>query len=82
VGAKERTCTLCKRILELSEIKKEVTLPDLFGYSKPKTTFSFDDYYLLFSEIFSHRISMIITYYSLIESYKRRKSLSQKEEKK
>jgi len=33
---KKRTCTLCKRILELSEIKKDVTLPDLFGYSKPK----------------------------------------------
>jgi hypothetical protein len=33
---KKRTCTLCKRVLELTEIKKDVTLPDIFGYSKPK----------------------------------------------
>jgi len=33
---KKRTCTLCKRILELSDIKKDVPLPDIFGYSKPK----------------------------------------------
>jgi len=33
---KKRTCTLCKRVLELNEIKKDVPLPDIFGYSKPK----------------------------------------------
>jgi len=33
---KKRTCTLCKRILDLNDIRKDVQLPDLFGFTKPK----------------------------------------------
>jgi len=33
---KKRTCTLCKRVVEVSEVRKNVELPDVFGHTKPK----------------------------------------------
>jgi len=33
---KKRTCNLCKRVVEIIELKQNVVLPEVFGYTKPK----------------------------------------------
>jgi len=33
---KKRTCSVCQRVVEPEEIKNNVTLPELFGETKPR----------------------------------------------